>query len=65
MSIEIHIWMDGEKITNLEFDTNELVDVALVTKYAQGFDLNVDLHSTYVNDVAPPTIELSDAKHHK
>jgi hypothetical protein len=30
----------------------------------QGFDLNVDLHSVDVDDVAPPTIKLSDAKRH-
>ena len=32
--------------------------------YAQGFDLNVDLHSVDVDDIAPPTTKLSDAKHH-
>ena len=43
---------------------DELVDVALGINYAQGFDLNVDLHSVDVDDVAPPTIKLSDAKRH-
>ena len=32
--------------------------------YAQGFDLNVDFHSVDVDDVAPPIVKLSDAKHH-
>ena len=34
------------------------------TNYAQDFDLNIDLHSVDVNDVAPPTIKLGDAKHY-
>ena len=32
--------------------------------YAQGFDLDVDLHSIDMDDVAPPIVKLSDAKHH-
>jgi hypothetical protein len=32
--------------------------------YTQGFDLNVDLHSVDVDDVAPPIVKLSDAKRH-
>ena len=32
--------------------------------YGQSLDLNVDLHSVDVDDVAPPTIKLSDAKCH-
>jgi hypothetical protein len=40
------------------------VDVDLGINYAQGFDLNVDLHSVDVDDVAPPTVKLSDAKRH-
>ena len=47
-----------------ELSIDELVDVALGTNYAQDFDLNVDLHSVDVDDVAPPTIKLSDAKRH-
>ena len=54
----------GEEIIELELSTVELVDVALGIDYAQGFYLNVDLHSIDVNDVAPPTIKLSDAKCH-
>ena len=44
--------------------TDELMDIALEIKYAQGFDLNVDLHSVDVDDVASRTIKLSDAKRH-
>jgi hypothetical protein len=43
---------------------DELVDAALDINHAQGFDLNVDLHLIDVDDVAPPTIQLSDAKCH-
>ena len=32
--------------------------------HVQGFDLDVDVHSINVDDVAPPTIKLSDAKRH-
>jgi hypothetical protein len=42
--------------------TDELVDVVLKINYAQGFDLDVDMHLIDVDDVAPPTIKLSDAK---
>ena len=56
--------MERKKITELELSTDELVDVALRINYAQGFDLRVDLHSVDVDDVAPPTSKLSDAKHH-
>jgi hypothetical protein len=54
--------MEGDQINELGLSTNELVDVALGISYAQGFDLNVDLHSVDVNDVSPPTINLRDAK---
>jgi hypothetical protein len=37
---------------------------ALGINHAQGFDLNVDLHSIDVDDVAPPTVKLSDAFSH-
>ena len=33
-----------------------LVDAALEINYAQGFDLNVELNSLDVDDVAPPTV---------
>ena len=56
--------MEGEEIIELELTTDELVDVALGIYYAQAFDLKFDLHSIDVDDVAPPTIRLSDAKHH-
>jgi hypothetical protein len=64
MSIETYIQIEGEEIHELELNTDELVDVALGINYAQGFDLNIDLHSIDVNDVAPPTVKLSDAKRH-
>ena len=44
----------------LELSVDELVDVALGTNYARDFDLSLD--SIDVHDVAPPTLELSDAK---
>ncbi len=47
-----------------ELSTDEMVDAALGTNYAQNFDLNINLHSVVVLDVAPPTIKLSDAKRH-
>jgi hypothetical protein len=56
--------MKGEEITELELSIDELVDAALGINHAQGFDLNVDLHSINVDDVAPPTIKLSDTKRH-
>ena len=64
MSIETYIQMEGEEITELELSTDELVDVALGIIYAQGFDLNVDMHLVDVEDVAPSIIKLSDAKGH-
>ena len=56
--------MEGENIIELDLSTNELVDATLGINYAQGFDLIVDLHSVDVDDVAPSTIKLSDAKCH-
>ena len=56
ISIETYIHIKGEEIAELELGINEMVDVALRTNYAQGFDLNVDLHSINVVDVAPPTV---------
>ena len=41
------------------------MDDALGTNYAQGFDLNVNLDLVDVNDGAPPTIKLGDAKRHE
>ena len=64
MSFETYIQMEGEEITELELSTDELVDAALGVNHAQDFDLNVDLHSVDVDDVAPPTIKLGDAKCH-
>ena len=64
ISIKTYIQMEGEEITELELYIDELVDVALGINYAQGFDLNVDHHSINVDDVAPPTVKLNDAKRH-
>jgi hypothetical protein len=40
------------------------VNATLGINHAQGFDLDVDLHSVDVDDIAPPTLKLSDAKCH-
>ena len=64
MSFKTYIQMEGEEITELKLSIDELVDATLGINHAQGFDLNVDLHSVDVDDVAPPTIQLSDAKRH-
>jgi hypothetical protein len=64
MSIETYIQMKGEKITELELSIDELVDVALGFNYAQGFDLNVDLHFVDANDVVTPIVKLSNPKRH-
>jgi hypothetical protein len=64
MLIETCIHMEGEEIIELDLNIDELVDVALGINYAQGFDLDVDMHSTHVDDVAPSTIKLRDAKRH-
>ena len=64
MSIETYIQMEGEDIIELELSNDELVDICLGINYAQGFNLNVDLHLVDVDDVAPPIIKLSDSKHH-
>ena len=56
--------MKGEEVIKLELSVDELVNAALEINRAQGFDLNLDLHSVDVDDVAPPTIKLSDAKCH-
>jgi hypothetical protein len=53
MLVEAYIQMEGEEITELELSIDELVDAALETDHAHGFDLNVDLHSLDVDDVAP------------
>ena len=54
--------LQGEENVELELSTDELVDAILRTNSAQDFDLNVDLHLVDVDDVAPPTIKLNDAK---
>jgi hypothetical protein len=45
-----------------ELSIDKLVDIALGTNFIQDFDLNVDLDFVDADDVAPPTIKLSDAK---
>ena len=64
MSIETYIQMQGEEITELELNTDELVDVALGTTFAQDLDFNVILDSEDVDDVALPTVKLSDGERH-
>jgi hypothetical protein len=39
MSIETYIQIEGEEITELELNDDELMDVALGINHAQGFDL--------------------------
>jgi hypothetical protein len=56
--------MEWDENTELELSTDDLVDDALGINHAQGFDRNVDLHPLDVDDVAPPTVKLSDAKRH-
>jgi hypothetical protein len=63
-SFETYIQMEGEDIIELELSIDELVDATLGINHAQGFDLNVDLHSVDVGDVAPPIVKFSDAKRH-
>ena len=64
MSIKTYIQMEGKEIAQLKLSIDEVVDASLGINYARGFDLIVDLHSVNVDDVAPPTVELSDAKYH-
>ena len=56
--------MERGKKTELELSTDELENVVLGTNFAQDSDLTVDTNSIDVDDVAPPTIKLSDAKRH-
>ena len=66
MSIETYIEMEGEDMIELELSIDELVNVALGTNSTQDLNLNVDLDSVNMDDVAPHTVKLSDAKfmHH-
>jgi hypothetical protein len=54
--VRVRMDMVGEEISDLELSTDELLDATLGTNYAQDFDLNVDLNSVDVDDVAPSTI---------
>ena len=53
MPIKTYIQMEGEKITKLELSTDELVDDALETNYAQDYDLNIYLHSFITITLVP------------
>jgi hypothetical protein len=64
MAFKTYIQIEGDEITELELSIDELVDAALGINHAQGFDLNVDLHSVDVDDVASPIVKYGDAKHH-
>ena len=46
------------------YNRHSLVNAILGSKYAEDFDRNIDLQSLYMDDVAPPTLKLSDAKLH-
>ena len=50
--------------TELELSIHELVHATLGINHAQGFDLNVNLHSVDVDHVAPPAVKFSDVKRH-
>ena len=64
MSTKTYIQLEGENNTDLELSIDELVDVVFGTSSTQHFDLNVDLDSIDVDDVAPLTVKLNDAKRH-
>ena len=64
MLIKTYIHMEGEENIELDLSTDKFVDATLGTNCAQGFDMNVELDSIDVDDVAPPTIKLSDAQRH-
>ena len=56
--------MEGEENIELELSIDELVDVAFGINYAQGFDINVDIHLVDMDDVASPIAKLSDVGCH-
>jgi hypothetical protein len=64
ISFETYIHIEGEEITKLELSIDELVDATLGINHAQAFDINVDFHLIDADDVALPTVKLSDAKRH-
>ena len=51
-------------VGNLVYNGHGLVEATLGSKYREDLDLNIDLQSVDVNDVAPSPVKLSDAKHH-
>ena len=52
--------MDMEKLSLLELRIDELGDVAFGLNYAQGFDLNVDMHSIDVDNVDMHSIDVDN-----
>ena len=52
------------RFTSVEWTWLGLEDVALGTNFAQDFNLNVDMDSVDVENVATPIVKLSDAKRH-
>jgi hypothetical protein len=58
----VRVWVASCLVCCRELSNDELVDATVGTNYAQDFDLNIDLHSIGVDEVAPPTWKLSDAK---
>jgi hypothetical protein len=54
--IETYIHTDMENITELDLSIDKLGTVHIGINYAQGCDLNVDMHSIDVESRAPPTL---------
>ena len=62
--VRVRLDMVREENFGPKLSIDESVDVALGTNSAQDFNLDVDLDSLDVDDVALPTVKLSDANHH-
>jgi hypothetical protein len=56
--------MKGGKNTELQLSFDDVVVATSGINHIEGFYLNVDMHSVDVDNVAPPTVKLSDAKCH-
>ena len=63
MSLKTYIKMKGKKTTELKLNIDELVDANLRTHLPLKIYHNIDVDSIDIDDVASPTIKLSDAKH--